>query len=205
MFPQGPNVYYAAVDCTGHGVPGAFMSIVGYNTLNFILNSRLYLTPAEILDTLNTEVRFMFSSRYSSNLVNDGMDIACCLINRKQNKLQYSGANNSLYMIRNGELTEIKADKQSIGGMYDRNPKPFTNHELEVKKGDCIYIFSDGYADQFGGPQGKKFKYAQLKEKLLDMVNHPMYKQKQLLDKIIEEWKGSLDQIDDILLIGIRI
>ncbi|MEW6469205.1 MAG: tetratricopeptide repeat protein [Bacteroidota bacterium] len=205
MFPQGPNVYFASVDCTGHGVPGAFMSIVGHNTLNFILNSRLYLTPSEILDTLNTEVRFLFSNKYSHNLVNDGMDISVCLLNRKEMKLQFAGANNPLYLIRNKELIEIRADKQAIGGMYDVDPKPFTNHEIALQKDDCIYIFSDGYADQFGGPDGKKFKYSRMKEQLLSVVSQPMFRQKQHMNGIIEKWKGGLEQVDDMLLMGVRI
>ncbi len=193
------KVLLAAADCTGHGVPGAMVSVVCNNGLNRSVREHQLIKPSEILDKTRDIVVTEFEK--SEEEVKDGMDIALCSLGK--NVLQYAGANNPLYVISNGELTEIKADKQPIG-RYDHK-QPFTNHSITLKTGDCVYIFTDGFADQFGGPKGKKFKYSQFKQLLLDNHQLPMDKQKELLNNTIEDWKGELEQVDDICVIGIRV
>lgn len=198
------NILFAAVDCTGHGVPGAFMSIIGYNGLNRAVRESHLLHPAAILDELNQNVgESLRQNQEDSSAVKDGMDITLCSINYKEMTLEYAGANNPLYIIRKGELIETKANKQPIGPFDSR--KPFTNHQFKLEKGDTIYIFSDGYADQFGGPEGKKFKYKNFKELLISIQNKSMPEQNQILDETIENWKGTQPQIDDILVMGVRV
>ena len=134
----------------------------------------------------------------------DGMDISLCAFDLDKMKLEYAGANNSIYLVRKGELTEIKADKMPVG-KYSGEIKLFTNYEIILQKNDIIYFFTDGYADQFGGEKGKKFKYKQLEELLISTHNKPMEEQKQILDSTMEKWKGNLEQIDDILILGVKI
>jgi ligand-binding sensor domain-containing protein/serine phosphatase RsbU (regulator of sigma subunit) len=192
----------AAVDCTGHGVPGAFMSIIGHNGLNKIVREMKILKPGEILDKLNEEVYVTLHQNIElSEGVRDGMDIALIAYHRKKKKLEYSGAFNSLYLIRDGELTEYKADKFAIGSSLTENNK-YTTHEIDLEKDDKVYIFSDGYADQFGGEKGKKFMSKSLKQLLLDINNLPMAEQKKILESRLVEWMGSYEQIDDVLIIG---
>lgn len=199
-------VLFAAVDCTGHGVPGAFMSIVGHNLLDQIVGEHGITEPAKILNELNKSVSDTLRQSYTEdNSVKDGMDISLCCFNRKTNVMEYAGAYNPLWLIRNGELTEIKADKFPIGNLKAGENKKFTNHSIPLEKGDTLYIFSDGYADQFGGPQGKKFKYSAFKQLLLDNQNLSMEEQGELLEKEMAKWQGSIEQVDDILVIGTRL
>jgi len=198
----GDKILVAAVDCTGHGVPGAFVSIVGHNGLSRVFNEFKITQPALILDKLNEIVGETFRQQDNKE-VKDGMDIALCSIDFKNLTLEYAGAMNSLYLINNGELKEVKADKQPIGAFDNR--KNFTNHLIKLTAGDCIYIFSDGYADQFGGPKGKKFLYKKFQDLLLSIHKSPMNEQKEILDKAIMEWKGKHEQVDDILVIGVKI
>lgn len=191
---------FAAVDCTGHGVPGAFVSIVGFNGLNRTVNEFKLRKPGEILDKLTDLVVDTFAK--SESQIKDGMDIALCNINYKTGILTYAGANNPLILIRNGELTEIKANKQPIGEFQNR--VPFTTHEIKLEKGDCIYVFSDGYADQFGGEKGKKFKGKALKQLLLDISTFDMKTQHQKLHLSFENWKGDFEQLDDVCLFGVK-
>ena len=193
---------FAAVDCTGHGVPGAFVSIVGHNGLSRVVNEFKITQPSLILDKLNEIVGETFRQQDNGE-VKDGMDIALCSIDFKSKTLEYSGAMNSLYIISNGEIKEVKADKQPIGAFDNR--KNFTNHLVKLKISDCFYIFSDGYADQFGGPNGKKFLYKRFQELLLSIHTKPMNEQKEILDKTIMEWKEQHEQVDDILVIGVKI
>lgn len=195
------HVLFAAVDCTGHGVPGALVSIVGHNGLNRAVKEFGLTTPSLILDKLTELIEETFEK--SENNLKDGMDIALCCLNKKTNQLQFAGANNPLYLVSDGELTEIKGDKQPIGSFTDRNP--FTNHTLDLKKGDTIYIFSDGFADQFGGPKGKKYKYKQFRDLIVAIIDKSMPEQKSILENELSSWKGSLEQIDDICIIGVRI
>ena len=197
-------ILFAAVDCTGHGVPGAFMSIVGYNLLNQAVNENGIITPNLILNALNKNITKTLRQSPEDSIVKDGMDIALCSINAEKTKLQYSGAYNSLWLIRNKELVEYKADKHPIGLFVGEELNQFTNHEIDLKKGDIVYVFTDGFADQFGGPKGKKFKYKQLQQLLLQISETPMKEQKVALEATIESWKGDLEQVDDILIMGVK-
>ncbi len=195
----------AAVDCTGHGVPGAFMSLIGHNSLNKIIKEYGFTEPAAILDQLNDEVSGTLSQQSDDDEVKDGMDLALIVYDSKKREIQYAGAYNPLYLIRDGELTEIKANRFSIGRSSIVVGRKFTNHTIKVAKGDIFYLFSDGYADQFGGVHGKKFKTRTLKELLLSIQHMSINEQKEHLNKTIEEWRGDLPQIDDIIFIGMRI
>jgi serine phosphatase RsbU (regulator of sigma subunit) len=201
----GDKKLVAAVDCTGHGVPGAFMSIVGYNQLNQAVNESGLSRPNLILNALNKGITKTLKQTLEGSAVKDGMDISLCAFDETKNTLEYAGAYNSLWLIRESNLTEIKADKKPIGVFVGEELKPFTNHEIQLQKEDTVYIFTDGFADQFGGPKGKKFKYKPLQQLLLDNQHLSMQEQKKLLDTTIEKWKGSLEQVDDILIIGIRV
>jgi serine phosphatase RsbU (regulator of sigma subunit) len=190
----------AAVDCTGHGVPGALMSIIGSTILNQTTTNAAVNTPADALGFLNRQINKTLNS------IKDGMDMSLCAINMSKMEMEYAGANNPVYIVRNGKLIEIKADKQSIGADVEHSEiKTFTNHCFRLEKGDCIYLFTDGYADQFGGPAGKKFKYKQFHELLTDIHAYPMKEQIQILDARHDAWRGALEQVDDILVIGFRI
>jgi serine phosphatase RsbU (regulator of sigma subunit) len=199
------KVLFAAVDCTGHGVPGAFMSIVGYNLLNQAVNEKGISQPNLILNAVNSNITKTLRQSEEDSVVKDGMDIALCSLDKERNKLEFSGAYNSLWLIRNKELTEYKADKYPIGLFLGENLQEFTNHEIDLQKGDAVYVFTDGFADQFGGPKGKKFKYKQLQHLLLEISGQPMNVQKRVLDTTIENWRGKLEQVDDILIIGVKI
>ncbi|NOR87093.1 MAG: tetratricopeptide repeat protein [Bacteroidales bacterium] len=192
-------VLFAAADCTGHGVPGAMVSVVCNNGLNRSVREYGLTDPGEILDKTREIVVHEFEK--SDEDVQDGMDIALCSI--QKNKLQYAGAHNPLWMIRNGEILETKPNKQPIG-KFD-NPKPYTTHNINLLKGDSIYIFSDGYADQFGGEKGKKLKAKAFKKLLLSIQHLNMKEQKEFIDEAFNSWKGDLDQLDDVCVIGVKI
>jgi len=196
--------YFAAVDCTGHGVPGAFMSIVGYNLLKDILNNSNAITPATIMDKMNDGVANTLHSGSSDNQTKDGMDMTLCALNYKTLELQFAGAFNPLYIVRNNELLQFKADKFPIG-MFIGEKQHFTNNSIQLQNGDHVYIFSDGYADQFGGSKGKKFMAGNFRELLKEMSKLPIENQSINLNQTIEEWRGNLEQVDDILVIGIKI
>ncbi len=193
------KVLFAAADCTGHGVPGAMVSVVCNNALNRSVREYGLTDPGEILTKTREIVIQEFEK--SEEDVKDGMDIALCSI--VGNKLQYAGALNPLWIIRNGGLLETKANKQPIG-QFD-NPKPYTMHSFDLEQGDSLYIFSDGYVDQFGGEKGKKFKAKAFRELLLSIQDKSMEEQKTIIDESFETWKGSLEQIDDVCVIGVRV
>ena len=190
---------FAAADCTGHGVPGAMVSVVCNNALNRSVREYNLSDPGKILDKTRDIVIQEFEK--SDEDVKDGMDIALCSLNG--NKLSYAGAHNPLWIVRNGKIIETKSDKQPIG-KFDKS-NPYTTHTFDLERGDVIYIFSDGYVDQFGGVKGKKFRAKAFREILLSIQEKSMEEQKQLLDKAFEDWKGSLEQIDDVCVIGVRI
>lgn len=201
----GDEVIFAAVDCTGHGIPGALMSVVGFNYLHQAVTEHHLTQPSKILQFLDVGVNERLRQTDGQSGVNDGMDLGLCTLNKKTKMLQYSGAYNPVYIVSDGELKEIKADKFPIGVNPGGLPDDYNNHEMQLKEGDCVYLFSDGYADQFGGPKGKKFMYKRLREKLLEVNNLPMPHQKEILLNTFNEWKGDEDQIDDVLLMGVRV
>jgi len=231
----GDDIYFSAADCTGHGVPGAMMSVMCSNALTKSVKELGLTKPGEILDATTKIIEGRFER--SEQMVLDGMDLALCKLNLKTMQLEYAGANNPLWIIRAANtfpphqgggaeggggqtlpektiletkpddsfrnLIEVKADKQPIG-QYDHR-QPYTNHHVQLLKGDSIYIFSDGYVDQFGGPKGKKFKSKPFKALLLTMQNEPMDKQRELIEQAFESWRGSNGQVDDVCVIGVRV
>lgn len=194
----------AAVDCTGHGVPGAMMSILGHNLLASIVDNEGTTEPAQILQKMNNRIKRSLQNHESNITANDGMDMALCTMDLRTKRLYYSGAYRPLIMIRKGELTEFKGDRRSIGGFSDYDAE-FTVQEIDVKRGDVFYIFSDGYADQFGGGENRKYMTLRFKQFLLNHHHLPMQKQQELLASEHADWKGINEQIDDLLVIGFRI
>jgi serine phosphatase RsbU (regulator of sigma subunit) len=199
------KIIVAAVDCTGHGVPGAFMSIVGNNQLNYAVNVLGYSHPADILNALNKGVTTTLRQSRSEKSIRDGMDIALCVIDLENRKLEFSGAFNSAFIFRNKELIQLQADKFPIGAFIDDVLPPFTPHQLDLLPGDVIYIFSDGFVDQFGGEDSKKYLIKRFRVLLAEVSDLPMNVQKQKLLEVHNSWKGKNEQVDDILVIGIRI
>ncbi len=167
--PSANIVVMAAVDCTGHGVPGAFMSIVGYDILNQAMKEYKQITPGTLLDVLNKGLSERLNQTMDDTRLRDGMDVALCMLNLKTLELQYAGAYNPLFVSRNKELIELKPDNIAIGSYTTSSVENYTNHQLQLQKGDTIYAFTDGYTDQFGGPDGKKFELNQLKTMLLSL------------------------------------
>ena len=199
------RAYIAAVDCTGHGVPGAFMSIVGHDQLNYAVNVIGARKPADILNALNHGVTRTLRQTSKEGSVKDGMDIALCGIDYANRKLQYAGAFNPLYLIRDNELIQVDANKFPVGAFVGEELQEFTNNEIDLQVGDVFYIFSDGYQDQFGGPKNKKFMTNRFRELLLEISPHPMEKQQEILEQRFFDWKKDLVQVDDILVIGLKI
>ncbi len=195
--------YIACCDCTGHGVPGAFMSLLNITFLHQAVIEKGIAHPNEIFNEVRTSVVDALNPDGTTD-TKDGMDATLCCIDFEKHLLMAACANNALWIARNGVLMEFKPDKMPIG-ISGGEAKPFTLHEVNLQKGDAIYMFSDGFADQFGGPNGKKFKLAQLKELVLSITNKPMKEQKVLLEKALNNWKGDQMQIDDVCVIGIRI
>jgi serine phosphatase RsbU (regulator of sigma subunit) len=196
---------FAAVDCTGHGVPGALMSVVGFNLLNQAVNEMGLTKPAEIIHHLDYGVNKLLRQSDGGNTVKDGMDLALCSYDSSTRKLQYAGVFNPAYIITKGEFVQLKPDKFPIGINADGVTDIYTNHECQLYPGDMIYLFSDGYADQFGGAMGKKYKYLRFRDLLLKIHKLPCEEQKLILKKEFVDWKGGLEQVDDILVIGVRV
>lgn len=204
--------FIASVDCTGHGVPGAFMSIIGNTILNEIVTEKNITEPAEILNELHAGVKAALKQSNSESERRDGMDIALCSLNENGSVLEYAGANRPLWIFKKnkqgqGAFEMIRANKFPIGGLEMDNEikRKFTNHSIPVDKGDMIYIFSDGYADQFGGPRGKKYMLGTMQKFIAEICDKPVNEQKKLLHKNFLDWKGELEQIDDVLVIGFQI
>jgi serine phosphatase RsbU (regulator of sigma subunit) len=200
------NIYFAVADCTGHGVPGAFLSMLGISSLNEIIKTSKDKPAATVLDQLASRIRESLHQNDSTSQESsiDGMDIALCSFNPDTAQLQFAGANNHLYLIRDGEMKVIRADRQDISSRYE-SPDPFTNHAMDARDGDLIYLFSDGFPDQFGGAERKKYKYGKFRNLLLDIHQEPMSKQEMLLSMEFNSWKGSNEQIDDVLVMGVKI
>ena len=206
----GDFAMFAVVDCTGHGVPGAFMSLVGNDALSIAVADMENPEASNVLNLLNLEVTKRLHQDSDDNSVKDGMDIGLCIINKKTLELQFAGAYNPAYIIRKGALHEIKGDPFAIGMFVGEEVRPFTNNKYQLEKDDMVYVFSDGYADQFGGPRGKKFKYKPFKEILLTHSEDNADKQKEVLDTRLTEWmlwegRPEEPQIDDVCIMGIRI
>ncbi|MCC7332239.1 MAG: tetratricopeptide repeat protein [Flavobacteriales bacterium] len=197
------HLYIAAGDCTGHGVPGALLTMLGNSFLNEINAIEELLTPAVILNQLRAKIIKELNQKGAEGENHDGMDISLIRLNLITLEMHWAGANNPLYIISDNQLKEIKPDKQPVG--FNFKMVDFTNHIFQMKKGEYISIFTDGFADQFGGPKGKKYKYNSLKNKLIEIYNLPLNQQKQILAKEFEQWKGSLQQVDDICVIGLKI
>ncbi|MCS7017817.1 MAG: PAS domain S-box protein [Cytophagales bacterium] len=201
---KGSDIYIAAVDCTGHGVPGALISLIGYFILNDVVNSQHAAHVGQILDLLNEGVTRTLRQQDVNATTRDGMDIALCKINLLSRKVQYAGAHRPLYYVTNGELKVLKGDKFPIGGGQIRNRISFSSHEFTVSKGDSLYLFSDGLADQFGGPDNRKFSPRQIRELISTHHHKPMNEIRRIFDQAFESWRNGHMQTDDILLIGIK-
>jgi serine phosphatase RsbU (regulator of sigma subunit) len=200
--------YIAAADCTGHGVPGAFMSIVGNTLLNEIIHQKSMTKPGDILLELHKGVKMALSRNEKESQRRDGMDIALCAIHKDGSKIEFAGANRPLWFYRKNrsyEVEVVKATKYPIGGLELEGERNYTNHEIKTEKGDKFYIFSDGFADQFGGPRGKKLMVANMHRLIAEVINEPFEFQKAKIVKTFDDWKGKHEQVDDVLVIGIEI
>jgi serine phosphatase RsbU (regulator of sigma subunit) len=204
--PENNLIYVAAVDCTGHGVPGALISLIGYFILNDIVNQHHNFTSGEILDLLDQGVTKTLRQDDSDSTTRDGMDIGLCKINLKTQELEYSGAHRPLYFVQNGEITEIKGDRFPIGGGQHKKRTGFTTTKLKYNPSDQIYIFSDGLPDQFGGAENSLMKYSprKLRDVILENQEAHMNQMHDAIDYSFENWKGNHKQTDDVLLIGIK-
>ncbi|HEX7413865.1 MAG TPA: SpoIIE family protein phosphatase, partial [Bacteroidia bacterium] len=201
---SGAEVFIAAADCTGHGVPGALLSMVCSERLHDAV--ALSTSPSEILNRLNKGIKISLHQSERFDTTRDGMDIALCAVNTEKGTVKYSGANRPLWVIRKGmtKVEEIKGTKKAIGG-YTEDNQHFDTHEINLQAGDSFYIFSDGYADTFGGEAGKKLMTKKFKEILLNIQHKPMPEQEAHLESFIEDWKAGAEQVDDILVIGVRL
>jgi phosphoserine phosphatase RsbU/P len=197
------NVALVCAYSTGHGVPGAIMSMMNMNSLKEAVKEGC-LASDEILNHTRSTIIETLANDGSTEGGKDGMDAALIIFNPDKSELEFSLANNPLWIIRGGELLEFKADKMPVG-RHDKQDTLFTRHSEKLQKEDLIYIFTDGFADQFGGEKGKKFKYASLKELLLSIADKPMEEQKTILSKTFENWRGSLEQVDDVCIVGVRV
>lgn len=194
----------AAVDCTGHGVPGAFMSMIGHNILNQIILEKKVTQPAEILRLLRLSVKAALKQEGKEKDANDGMDLSVCVIDTNTNEVEFAGAFRPLVIIKNGSLEKIEGDKSPIGGGHFTGDFEYTTHKRKIGKGDTLYMYSDGFVDQFGGPQGKKFMGKKLHQLLLEIQHMTMTEQNFHLLEVFEKWEGNLEQVDDVLVIGVK-
>jgi serine phosphatase RsbU (regulator of sigma subunit)/ligand-binding sensor domain-containing protein len=198
------SIFFTVADCTGHGVPGAFMSTMGISTLNEIISNNRNMKANSVLNILRSKIMGALHQTGKEGEAADGMDIALCVMNKDKTILEYSGAYNSLFIFQGGELKEYKANRMPIGIHYGEEVS-FTNYEINISKGDTIYLSSDGFSDQFGGPEGAKYKKSNLKRLLSEIYYRPMVEQRNIIETEFANWKGSGDQIDDITIIGVRI
>ncbi|TSJ42089.1 PP2C family protein-serine/threonine phosphatase [Fluviicola chungangensis] len=203
------KIFIAACDCTGHGVPGAFISIIGYKLLSKCVTDYEHTNPAEILNQLNNEFQHANEKMNHKDCeIKDGMDIALCVIDTSKMIMEYAGAYNPIYQVKNGTLTKLATDKIPIHLFSNNTDQKFTNYQINIESGDCYYLFSDGYADQFGGENGKKFTYKNFQDLILSIQNLSMPNQREVFDQTIEEWKvtaGEEEQTDDILILGFKV
>lgn len=203
---KGDDIYIAAVDCTGHGVPGALLSFIGYFILNNVVDHYDNISAGQVLDKLHEGVRTTLKQDRIDSEARDGMDIALCKINLKNNFLEYSGAHRPLYLLRNNELEQFKGNRKAIGGIpLGKKPeKDFVNYEINLQEGDKVFFFSDGLPDQIGGEKGRKYQASRIRDRIMDNQSLQMSQFEELFSKDFEEYKGEQKQIDDVLLIGIE-
>lgn len=202
----GEKIMIAAADCTGHGVPGALMSIVNLNLLNKAVLENNKAVPSTFLDTVNQWLTITLHQSFNESAVRDGMDISLCSLDKKSRQMQFAGAFNGVYIFKkDGTLLEVKGDKMPVGAFIEDKVQLFSNHVLQLEKDDRVFIFSDGYADQFGGPKGKKLKYKKLQEYIRESLHLSMAEQKDYLDQKFIDWKGRYEQVDDVLIVGFSV
>jgi serine phosphatase RsbU (regulator of sigma subunit) len=196
-------LYLAAADCTGHGVPGALMSMIGLEILQKIINESHTEHSDQILDALNRELESAFNKEEGGKAaIKDGMEVSMCIINTRTKEMEYSGAFLPVYIAREEKLIELKGDKINVGQSIE--DVVFTRNTMKIEKDDIIYLFSDGYADQFGGPENKKFMYRRLRHLLVTISKFPMQDQRRILEETIVSWMADTDQIDDMMVMGFR-
>jgi serine phosphatase RsbU (regulator of sigma subunit) len=198
------RIFFAVADCTGHGVPGAFMSALGISILDEIITNNSNLKANTILNLMREKIKTSLHQTGKQGEANDGLDLALCILHKNRKTIEYSGAYNPLIHFHDGELTEYRADRMPIG-IYYGEKNSFTNYEVNVKKGDTLYIFSDGYADQFGGKKGTKYMKYNLKKLLSEIHSRPMHEQQKILENEFTSWKGTANQIDDVTILGVKI
>jgi serine phosphatase RsbU (regulator of sigma subunit) len=216
------HLVIVGADCTGHGVPGAFMSMLGMTLLNSLINDRCFDAPSAILESLRHKIKVMLEQDGTTDEQKDGMDLALAILNKKTKEIHFAGANNPLYILRDKkikagkdlepffsrenddfQLFEIKGDKQPVGTHWEETP--FTTHSIYLQEQDSIYLFSDGFIDQFGGERRKKFMSGNFKNLLLSIQHENMDKQSQIIEETFDNWRGGIEQIDDVSVIGVRI
>jgi serine phosphatase RsbU (regulator of sigma subunit) len=198
------HIYFTVADCTGHGVPGAFMSALGISTLDEIITNNRNLQANAVLNLLREKIKTSLHQTGKQGEANDGMDLAFCILHKNRKILEYSGAYNPLFVFHGSKFREYRADRMPIG-IYHGEKETFTRHEIDIREGDTIYIFSDGFADQFGGPKGTKYMKYNIKKLISKIYSKPMDEQRQILETEFEKWKGSLSQVDDVTFLGVRI
>jgi serine phosphatase RsbU (regulator of sigma subunit) len=202
---QEKFIMASVADCTGHGVPGALMSIIGNNYLRLCEREPTVNRPSEALDFINIGISRTLRQEYTKSTIQDGMDMVFVAIDYNTYLLHFAGAKNPIYIVRSGILKEYKGDRHPIGAFVGEEMKKFTNHSIPIQKGDCVYLFSDGYADQFGGSYGKKFMYNRFKNILAQNSHLTMAEQKEILVNTFKEWMGNNEQVDDVCVFGFRI
>jgi PAS domain S-box-containing protein len=205
LYHDNDCIYIGAIDCTGHGVPGALMSIIGIFLQNEIIHNINTDTAGEILDKLHTNLVRILRQEDEKSMINDGMDVSFCKIDIKNKTINYAGAHRPLYFIRNGELTEIRGDRFPVGSNQYSNRKKFTSHTLTIKKGDAIFLTTDGFSDQYGGPSGKeKFMSGNVNILLKQNASSSIFQIGKVFRNTFEDWKGKNEQTDDVLVIGLK-
>lgn len=199
------KVIVAAIDCTGHGVPGAFLTFIGHGALRKAIESNSALNPTQVLDIMNKEVKHTLGQQRSGNELNDGMEVGLCIYDPVSRKIEFAGAGTPLSLFRNGEYEEIKASKCTVGSVQTHITQAPPTHSVQLSSGDSFYIGSDGIADQFGGSEGKKFRRDQLRKVLGEMQSLSMQNQVQQLDRTLSDWMKGFEQTDDMMLIGVKV
>ncbi len=197
-------IFIVSADCTGHGVPGALMSMIGFEMLGKVIHDQGISHPSDILSVLSSGIETSFSRHVRDPLLKEGIDIGLVMVDKKNKNAEFAGAFSTLYLIRDNRLTEIKGNRMTVGVRGSGPDSEFMNHFIELEDNDRIYLFTDGYPDQFGGPKGKKFMYRRFKHLLLTIHESPMKQQMKFLHETLKLWMGDIGQVDDIQIIGIQ-